>query len=239
MDSLAVCLQQVSYRWHPQQPQVLDIPELSISAGERVFLYGASGSGKSTLLNLLAGILRPQSGSVEVFGTDLTALRGAARDRFRAENIGVIYHQFNLLPSLSVAANIELAVHFGGGRGGAAGIDELLQQLALQPEIGARKAGDLSVGQQQRVAVARALVNRPRLLIADEPTSALDSDARDGFIRLLLDCAGKNNSTIIFVSHDKSLAGHFSRRLDISAVNRVDGRTNDRMDSRMGVVPCG
>lgn len=217
-------LEKLNYTWPGSRIPTLSIPHWQIKQGEHIFLYGASGSGKSTLLKLLAGILLPQQGQIRILGTDITSLSARARDRFRASHIGFIFQQFNLLPYLSVEANIKLATHFGhqARQSQSNNIKNLLSQLALESSILPKQASQLSVGQQQRVAVARALINRPQIIIADEPTSALDSDSRDNFIQLLFDNASTNQSSIIFVSHDKSLAGHFDQHLSMNELNRLE-----------------
>ncbi|MBU2570413.1 MAG: ABC transporter ATP-binding protein [Gammaproteobacteria bacterium] len=212
----ALDLQNVSFSWHKRHAPVLKITEWRVEPGRRIFLHGASGSGKSTLLSLISGILVPTSGHIKVLDTDLTKIGGMARDRFRARHIGVIFQQFNLLPYLSVEANINLAVKFGNRHDANNNeISALTQRLGLDRSILTRKAGQLSVGQQQRVAVARALINHPELIIADEPTSSLDSDTRDEFMRVLLESAALNRTTVIFVSHDKSLGHYFDQEISL------------------------
>lgn len=212
----ALELQNVSFSWHKRQAPILHIAEWKVERGQRIFLHGASGSGKSTLLSLISGILVPTTGQIRVLGTDLKRIGAMSRDRFRARHIGVIFQQFNLLPYLSVEANIELAVEFGKRHDIAKdAIGDLTERLGLERSILTRRASRLSVGQQQRVAVARALINQPELIIADEPTSALDSDTRDEFMRVLLDLASLHQTTVIFVSHDKSLGHHFDVQLSM------------------------
>jgi len=200
---------------------VLAIDQWRVPEGSSTFLRGPSGSGKSTLLHLICGLLLPNTGRLSVCGQDLAALRGHAHDRFRARHIGVVFQQFNLLPYLSVADNLALAVRFGR-TGDPLDPAELLAQLQLPQRLLSRQAGSLSVGQQQRVAIARALINRPALLIADEPTSALDADARDAFVDLLLALAGHGRATVLFVSHDGSLAPHFEHMADLTELNAAE-----------------
>ncbi|MDH5766059.1 MAG: ABC transporter ATP-binding protein [Gammaproteobacteria bacterium] len=216
-------LKNLQYTWPGQDNPILTIKDWQLSQGDRVFLYGSSGSGKSTLLNILAGLLQPQQGSVRVLDTEITTLGARARDAFRARHMGFIFQQFNLLSYLSVETNIQLAAHFGVKNRSISPdrIIELMQQLSLGEQLLSQKAGQLSVGQQQRVAMVRALINHPQIIIADEPTSALDSDARDEFIELLLQCADNNQSSVIFVSHDKSLASHFSLSININDLNSL------------------
>ncbi len=206
------------------------IDRLTVDAGRTLFLHGPSGGGKSTLLGLLAGVLLPQAGSVSLLGTCWSDLSGARRDAFRADHVGYIFQQFNLLPYLSVQDNVllpcrfsalrrERAVQDGGSPLGAA--RSLLQRVGLAEGLWARPAAQLSVGQQQRVAAARALIGRPEVLIADEPTSALDAALRDSFMDLLLDTCRASGGTLVFVSHDERLAARFDERLSLAAVNQV------------------
>lgn len=196
----------------------MNIDKLEIFEGERVFLYGPSGSGKTSLLNLLAGVQLPTSGSIELLGQNLAALSARQRDKLRARHIGVIFQQFNLIPYLNLLDNVLLAAHFAGLDKPEAQLraHQVLSALGLERELLERPARQLSVGQQQRVAVARALIAKPEILLADEPSSALDSDSRDAFIDLLLDNTRQTGCTVVFVSHDRSLQPHFSRSLDIS-----------------------
>lgn len=228
-----VLLRDLQFRWRPDAPPVLDIAELRIEAGETVFLRGASGSGKSTLLNLVAGVLTPGAGSVELLGETVSGLSAARRDRFRADHVGFVFQMFNLLPFLSVVDNVLLPCRFSRRRAAAAGdlhaeADRLLAALGLSgPARRARDVTELSVGQQQRVALARGLIGRPELVICDEPTSALDADSRDGFLSLLeAECAAAG-AALLFVSHDASLAGRFGRRLDMAELNRADPGSAD------------
>jgi len=216
------------FSYRPGTP-VVDIESFSVARGERLFLFGPSGSGKTTLLGLLTGVLSPDAGRVEVDGVDIAGLRPRARDAFRGERIGYLFQLFNLIPYLSVAENITLPCRLSLRRrerlGGEAMGDAALR-LARGLEIDAlfhRPVTELSVGQQQRVAAARALMGRPPLVIADEPTSALDTDLREQFIRLLFGQAREAGSTVVFVSHDRSLATLFDRSVSLPTLNRVQG----------------
>jgi len=206
---------------------VLDIPKLWIEQGSSVLLRGVSGGGKSTLLGLLAGVLMPGKGRVEVAGQALQGMRGAARDRFRADHLGVIFQQFNLLPFLSVRDNIALGLRFSRLRSARisgpldAEIARLLQALQLNPELMQRRAGTLSVGQQQRVAAARALIGRPAVLLADEPTSALDREAATAFLQLMSAQCRAAGTTVLVVSHDESLQPLFDRTIALSQINHA------------------
>ncbi|MEL7040339.1 MAG: ABC transporter ATP-binding protein [Pseudomonadota bacterium] len=218
------------FAW-PGQPVLLDIDQFQLAAGERLFLRGPSGSGKSTFLGLIAGVLESVDGTVEVMGQNLIGLPGSRRDRIRADHLGVIFQMFNLVPYLSVVQNVALTCRFSKRRRAEAirqgGIEaeakRLLARLGLEDEgLRSRRVTELSVGQQQRVAAARALIGNPALIIADEPTSALDADARDRFIELLSDEATKTGAALLFVSHDGGLARLFDRAIDLEDLNRAD-----------------
>ena len=221
-----VDLSSVRFSWHDAPPWVIDIEALHVLRGERVFLRGPSGSGKSTLLSLLAGVVTPREGTVQVLGHDLGALSGAQRDSFRADHIGFIFQMFNLISYLSVVENVALPCGFSQRRRRRAGGDvdaeavRLLEHLDMGgADLLHRRVTDLSVGQQQRVAAARALIGAPELVIADEPTSALDADRRKAFIDLLFRECERERSALIFVSHDASLAPLFDRTLELSQIN--------------------
>lgn len=202
---------------------VLDIHHWSVGAGEQVFVHGPSGAGKSTLLNLLAGILLPSAGTIEILGNPLHTLSGSQRDKWRARHIGVVFQQFNLIPYLSGLNNIKLAAHFAKTTNTSTRASELLTALGLESRIHDQPASMLSIGQQQRVAIARALINQPELLIVDEPTSALDQQNRDAFMSLLLSQVKLHDTTLIFVSHDLGLADRFSRVEALPEINQAGG----------------
>ncbi len=214
--SPAVRLKGLRFDWKQRGPGLLEIDEFCIGRGETVFLYGPSGSGKTTLLNLLAGVLLPRQGRVEILDQDITRLRPYRRDLFRARHIGVIFQQLNLIPYLDVLENVLIATHFAKlDRDNAhTHANELLETLGMQQQRHERPT-ELSIGQQQRVAVARALVTAPEILIADEPTSALDSDNREIFMQHMLEMAAEKDTTVVFVSHDRGLQQYFDRHLDI------------------------
>lgn len=227
MDTPAIALEKVQFAW-PGQAPVLSIPSLQIAVGERVFLRGPSGSGKSTLLGLVGGVLLPATGSVQLFGERIDTLGAAARDHFRADHLGFIFQWFNLVPYLSVLDNVLLPTLFSRRRRERAGTDapaearRLLTALGLAgEEILRRPVTALSIGQQQRVAAARALLGRPRLVIADEPTSALDHEVRSAFLELLLREVAAAEATLLFVSHDVGLAPLFSRTLALADINHA------------------
>lgn len=217
----AIEVNNLQFSYSKESPPVIDIKAWQVPQGEHVFLSGPSGSGKSTLLNLLCGTLTPTQGNITLLSQPFSSLSNRQRDKFRARNIGVVFQQFNLIPYLSVAQNINAAVYFASSKTTkTAGEDKLLHlldKLQLPSQVLHAKADALSIGQQQRVAIARALINDPQLLIVDEPTSALDSDARDSFMSLLKEVAGK--STMIFVSHDKAMESYFDRHCSISELS--------------------
>ena len=225
MPAEVVALAAVRFAWTAAGPPTVEVDSLRLERGERLFLRGPSGSGKSTLLNILAGVITPREGTVRVLGTELGALGGAARDRFRADHVGYIFQMFNLIPYLSVLENVCLATAFSIGRraraaaepGGVAGeARRLLAALEMDGELLRRPVTSLSVGQQQRVAAARALLGSPELVIADEPTSALDADRRAAFLELLFRQCERERATLVFASHDASLAALFNRTLELS-----------------------
>jgi putative ABC transport system ATP-binding protein len=223
-------LHELGFAW-PGQPPLLDIPAFTLLAGETFFLKGPSGSGKTTLLGLLGGVQVPDRGRVCLLGQELGTLGQAARDRFRVDHTGYIFQQFNLLPFLSVRENVELPCRFSRlreqrARGRHGSVEQaarhLLGQLGLQgPGMQARRAGTLSIGQQQRVAAARALIGQPELVIADEPTSALDTDSREAFLRLLFGECREAGASLLFVSHDQGLAPLFDRALSLTELNQA------------------
>jgi len=208
-------------------PVVLDVPKLRLEAGTRTFLHGPSGSGKTTLLGLFAGVLRADQGSVRVLGENLTEMSGARRDAFRAQHIGYVFQMFNLIPYLSVMENIVLPVRMHGSRKArmqqgtpSAEARRLASALGIDHAL-ASSVGALSVGQQQRVAACRALIGAPEVIIADEPTSSLDHDRRDAFLDLLLEACESAGSTLVFVSHDRTLASHFEQEVSLADANRA------------------
>lgn len=230
-------IRNLEFRWQPERPPVLKIDSLSIQPGERVFIEGPSGSGKSTLLGLLAGMTLPQQGELRILGQPLGALSASGRDHFRAQHIGYIFQMFNLIPYLSMLENVLLSCHFSVRRreralqnSGSLEAEalRLLEHLDLNDEgLRKRPVVELSVGQQQRVAAARALMGAPELLIADEPTSALDADRRQAFVQLLFDECRETGTTLIFVSHDASLEGLFDRCIRLNDINRAASRGGD------------
>ena len=225
-------LKNVCFSWKNSGRELLNLPELLVEQHDHVFLQGPSGSGKSTLLALVGGILVSESGTLKVLGTEIKSLSSSARDAFRVDHIGFIFQLFNLLPYLSIEENVMLPLIFSKIRAERAGrtkLDQaneahrLLRALELEEPLAKKSTViELSVGQQQRVAAARALIGNPELVIADEPTSALDSDLRHSFLELLFSECKKSGTTLLFVSHDSSLSELFKKEISMNEINIVN-----------------
>jgi putative ABC transport system ATP-binding protein len=194
--------------------RVLDGVSLTLDRGQTLALTGESGSGKSTLMHLAAGLDTPDSGAIRLDGTDITTLDDAGLARLRRERIGLVFQQFNLIPSLTVAQNIAFQARLSG-RHDAERDDALARRLGLS-EFGARYPEQLSGGQQQRVAIARALAHRPALILADEPTGNLDEATGDAVLDLLIDLVGETGAALLMVTHSGRLAARLDRRLHLS-----------------------
>lgn len=214
----AIEIKQLRFAYGDQN--ILDIPELTVRRGEMAFLFGPSGSGKSTLLELLAGVLKSQAGEVSVSGERLDQMSDSALDRYRAEYVGYIFQSFNLVPYLSVLENIQLPFLFKKTNQTNEELLHLVQQLGLEPYLH-KSVSELSVGQQQRVAVARALIKKPQIILADEPTSALDYDHREKFLKILFELCREHKITVLFVSHDRTIERLFDRSISLLEYNRV------------------
>jgi len=220
----ALSLRGLRYRWPGAAADTLAIDELSLLPGDTVFLRGPSGCGKSTLLSLAAGVVLPDAGEAQLLGQSWAGLGASARDRHRAAHLGYIFQQFNLLPYLSVLDNVRLPLRFSPARARRAGpgaAEALLERTGLPSTLWGQRADRLSVGQQQRVAAARALIGAPEVVIADEPTSALDEPLREAFMALLLDSCAQAGSALLFVSHDARLAERFARVVDLPTLNHA------------------
>ncbi|MGJ3703919.1 ABC transporter ATP-binding protein [Variovorax sp. AFSI2.2] len=226
---VVLAVEALRFAWPGMKAPCIDIEAFRITAGESVFLHGPSGCGKSTLLSLLAGVLVADEGRVTLLGHDWSQLSGAARDRCRVAHVGYIFQQFNLLPYLSVLDNVLLPCRFSQRRASQAArsgspreeAEHLLDQMGLDRNLWKRQAMQLSVGQQQRVAAARALIGQPEVVIADEPTSALDEDRREAFLDVLLTACAVNHSALVFVSHDQRIAQRFARHVLLPEINRA------------------
>jgi putative ABC transport system ATP-binding protein len=210
------------FAWPGAAEDCIRLASLDLAAGERLFVIGPSGCGKSTLLSLLAGVVLPCSGTVRLQGRDWAEMSAAARDRVRADSVGYIFQQFNLVPYLSVLDNALLPCRFSARRAGRAGDPRaegrrLLERAGLGRELWTRSAAAVSVGQQQRVAAVRALLGAPELVMADEPTSALDEPVKESFMELLLGACAAAGSALVFVSHDARLSARFDRSIALAA----------------------
>jgi len=197
---------------------VLDIPLLEVAAGEHIAIAGSSGGGKTTLLHCIAGIVSPDSGSIVVDGTDITQLSERKRDRFRANHIGYVYQTFNLIQGFSALENVMLGMLFSGKGVDRAKAEDLLVQMGLKDRL-KYKPSQLSVGQQQRVSIARAVANDPDLILADEPTGNLDPDSSEEALRLLKEVA--HGKILLLVSHEKEVLDRFQRVIALSELNRA------------------
>ena len=225
---MAIHLKDVRYSY-PSHPArfVLDVPSWSVEEGQSTFIHGPSGGGKSTLLNVLSGLLKAE-GQVKVFGNSLNTMSTRLRDKFRATHIGFVFQQFNLIPYLNAVDNVRLASSFSSDyhRDSIQGdIGRMLTELNIPKDEWTQPARNLSIGQQQRIAIARALINKPRLLIADEPTSSLDQVNRDVFMSLLMNIVSEHNITLLFVSHDLGLSKYFGRVEPLDEINNVGAKT--------------
>ena len=229
-ESHVIHLKELGFRWPGGMDEVINIASFSQAKQQHTFLRGPSGSGKTTLLNLITGVLQPQRGDVQVLESSLAQCKPSVRDRYRVDHIGIIFQQFNLLPYLNVLENILLPCTFSKLRMQRASAqrsldDEAKRLLAAlgmtDSSLVTRRASDLSTGQQQRVAAARALIGTPELIIADEPTSALDADTKKSFIKLLFKEIQAANSTLLFVSHDQTLEELFDRSIDLAEINKA------------------
>ena len=223
MDESIIKIDSVRFYWSKKSNFKIFVPNLEIKKGEKVLLLGESGSGKTTLLSLMCGFLNPLSGNISINGNTINQLSSKTRDEYRADNIGIIFQQFNLLPYANVVDNVLLPLYFSKVRSNNVSnkkekVIELFKQLRLPDDIAQFRASSLSMGQQQRVAVARALIGNPSLIIADEPTSSLDADAQKIFLNLMFEQISENNSTLLMVSHDKSLSNQFDRLIDINEI---------------------
>ena len=229
MTQAAIALRDISFSWPGQAAPTLALDLFEVLPHEQVFVSGPSGSGKSTLLGLIGGINTPQAGQVAILGQTLDTLAGSQRDRFRVDHIGFIFQQFNLIPYLSILDNVLLPCRFSAyrreralaqGKDLLAAAQSLLRTLDLAPSLWTRAVTQLSIGQQQRVAAARALIGRPEIVVADEPTSALDSDRQQAFLDLIQHECQQAGASLVFVSHDQRLAERFHRRVALDQINR-------------------
>ena len=223
MDDSIVKIESLRFQWSKNNNFKIFVPKLEVGRGKKVLFLGESGSGKTTLLSLICGFLEPLSGSISINDKIISDLTSTNKDAYRSDNIGIIFQQFNLLPYANVIDNIILPLYFSKQRSKKVenktnAAMNLCDQLRLPESILNQKASNLSVGQQQRVAVARALIGSPSIIVADEPTSSLDTEAQELFLDLMFDQISKNSSTLLMVSHDKSLTNYFDQVIDINEI---------------------
>ena len=223
MNETIIKIDSLRFHWSKKSSFKIYISGFTVKKGEKILLLGESGSGKTTLLSLIAGFLDPLSGEININGKSINSLTSSKKDKFRADNFGIIFQQFNLLPYANIIDNIILPLYFSKRR--STHIKNrrdvamtLCRRLKLPDDIAETKASSLSVGQQQRVAVARALIGNPPLIIADEPTSSLDTETQEKFLDLMFEQIDQNKSTLLMVSHDKSLSRRFDRIINIKDI---------------------
>ncbi len=216
-------IKKLKFKYPSQDSFALELDSFSVSQGERVFVRGRSGSGKSTLLNLLAGVLNAPLGSIFYKGVDFNTYSPNQRDQLRAQEMGVVFQQFNLLPFLTAEENVLLPFVFAKSKFDLGQVktraQDLFEHLKLSNSLLKKPVNELSVGQQQRVAVVRALIHKPQLILADEPTSSLDTETRDDFIQLLLKESQAIGASVLFVSHDPTLEKHFEKTLHLNSAS--------------------
>ena len=200
---------------------ILDIPEFQIAKGEQVALIGQSGGGKTTLLHLIAGLLSLDEGSIRIDGIETNVLSEQGRDRFRAETIGYVFQTFNLLPAFSAIENVRLGMAFGSGKHQYSRAADLLTRVGLKDRFNYRPS-QLSVGQQQRVAIARSLAGRPKLLLADEPTANVDPSSADSVLELIRETCCEEEVSLLTVTHDMQIASRFDRIEKLDEINQMD-----------------
>ena len=200
--------------------EILDIPKFGLEKGEQVVLMGRSGCGKTTMLHVIAGISSPDSGVVEIDGLDITRLPEAGRDKFRAEKIGYVFQTFNLLKGFTALENVALGMSFARNRYDRERAMTLLDRVGLADRAG-HKPSQLSVGQQQRVAVARSLANRPKLLLADEPTANVDPASQQVVVDLIRETCREEEVSLLMVTHAPEVAEQFEKRVRLEDVNQI------------------
>lgn len=203
-----------------EQVEILDVPTYRVAAGEQALLVGPSGGGKTTLLHIIAGISRPDSGKVKVDNVDIGTFSESGRDRLRARSIGYVFQTFNLLPAFSALENVVLGMVFSGGKNVTQAARNMLERVGLGHRLHNRPS-ELSVGEQQRVAVARALANRPKLLLADEPTANVDPANQQHIVDLIRESCEEFNIAMVMVTHSMEVARQFKRVDELASINLV------------------
>ena len=199
---------------------IVDVDNFTLASSEFCGMRGESGSGKTTFLHLLAGILSPDDGSIQIDGKNLQILSSSAKDRLRAGTVGYVFQSFNLLQGFSCIENLKLAMSFGSNYDESYA-EGLLEKVGLAHRL-SYKPSQLSIGQQQRVALARALVNKPKLVLADEPTGNLDSKNANNAINLVYELCQETDTALLVVSHDERVVSNFERQIDWNEINNPD-----------------
>ena len=208
------------FEWEKKESFILKVRNFSIEENKKVIMFGGSGTGKSTLLNLISGILNPTAGIIKVNNTLINILSQKEKDKFRAKNIGVIFQQFNIIDYISPITNILLPCFFTNSKNKNnyfyIRAFNLAKKLGIKKELLLqKKSNELSIGQKQRVAIIRAIINKPKLILADEPTSALDDINKKKFLDLLINICEKEKITLLMMSHDTSLKKYFDSNLHL------------------------
>ncbi|MCF1749937.1 ABC transporter ATP-binding protein [Mariniradius sediminis] len=200
----------ISFYYDANQP--FQIPDIRLDRGQQLLILGKSGSGKTTILHILAGLLQPKAGEVSIDGTSLYTLKGTQLDKFRGKNIGIIFQKPHILAPLTVEENLLLANYFAGKKTDR--INSVLQDLGIAHK---RKSlvNNLSEGEAQRVSIARALVNEPKIILADEPTASLDDQNAEAVVKLLKDQAEKHQAALVIVTHDQRVKNHISNQITV------------------------
>ncbi|GAB3648869.1 ABC transporter ATP-binding protein [Echinicola sediminis] len=204
-----ILVQDISFQYGGASP--IEIPKIALEQGQELLILGKSGSGKTTVLNILGGLLRPQSGKVMIDNKDLYALKGASLDKFRGANIGMVFQKPHILGPLTVGENLQLAQYFSA-KADRKMIDKILADLGIDHKKHA-KVSELSEGEAQRVSIARALVNNPKVILADEPTASLDDENAALVIKMLKEQAQKMHSALIVVTHDQRVKDHVGNHI--------------------------
>jgi lipoprotein-releasing system ATP-binding protein len=200
----------IEFHYNPKQK--FDLPDIQLSQGEQLLILGKSGSGKTTILNMLGGLLKPLNGEIKIGDTSLYSLKGASLDKFRGKNIGIIFQRPHILEPLTVLENLSIANFFSGTKGDKN--ENLLKELGIFEKRN-EKVNTLSEGEAQRLSIARALANSPKVILADEPTASLDDENATNVVKLLKEQAEKYNAVLIIVTHDQRVKDHISNQITI------------------------
>ena len=228
-NNLAIHLSNIDFCWGSEKNDFrIKVKDFQLKKNESVILIGPSGSGKSTLLSLLCGILKPQKAVTQILGENIESMSNSEKDCYRADHMGIIFQQFNLVPYLSAIDNVLLPLHFSPARRQASGkiqsktnaeAQRLLDALGISSKtLGLQKAATLSIGQQQRVAAARAFIGSPEIIIADEPTSALDEENQTDFLEQLFKQKDATGASLLLVSHNTHIAERFDRVIELEKI---------------------